>query len=94
MSTLTNWISSIGESPTFGFAMAHIFFAYFVVSLFSGTHQLIVAGVCLVVFGLKEFLYDIKFETSPPQTFMNSLDDFAGYVIGIALALAVTHYHW
>jgi hypothetical protein len=91
MSKLTSFISKVGENPLFIAFMAHAGFAYFVVSLFSGTHQYIAACVCLLAFGLKEFWYDIKYEQNPPQTFIDSSEDFIGYVIGIIIALTLAY---
>ena len=94
MSVLTGFIARIGQNTAFVAAMAHIFFAYFVVSLFSGVHQYIAAGVCLLVFGFKEFYLDRLNELNPPQSFWDDLDDFAEYVIGIALAFAAAYFNW
>ena len=94
MNGIFSWIGRIGENQTFIATMAHVFFAYFVVSLASGTHQYIAALVCIGIFGLKEFAFDRLHEQNPPQTFWDDLDDFAGYVIGIMLALTVSYYNW
>ena len=91
MKWLSNFISSVGENPLFIAFMAHSMFAYFVVSLFSGLHQYMAAAVCLIVFGIKEFWFDLHYEENPPQTFMDSVEDFFGYCAGIALALAIAY---
>jgi hypothetical protein len=93
MKWLSNLIATIGENTEFVAFMAHSGFAYFVVSLFSGLHQYIAAGICLVVFAAKEFWFDIHYEQSPPQTFLDSLDDYVGYCIGIVLAVAIAYFN-
>jgi hypothetical protein len=90
MSTLSNFIASIGQNQKFILFMAHSGFAYFVVSLFSGLHQYIAAGICLVVFAAKEFWFDVKYELN--QTIADGANDFSGYVAGIAIALLVAHF--
>lgn len=92
MNALSSLVSKIGQNSTFIAFMAHSGFAYFVVSLFSGMHQYVAAVVCFIVFAIKEFFYDIKFEQNPPQTFMDSSDDFTGYLIGIIVSLAIRHF--
>lgn len=94
MNGILSWIGRIGENQAFIAAVAHAGFAYFVVSLASGAHQYIAALVWLGLFGFKEFLFDRLYEQSPPQTFFDDLDDFAGYVIGIMLALTVSYYNF
>ncbi len=91
MSKLTALISGIGENPTFIAFMAHSGVAATVLLLFSGWHQYAAAGVAVILAGAKEFLYDLKYETTPPQTLAMSAGDFAGYLTGIAFALFAAH---
>lgn len=93
MNGIFSWIGRIGENQTFIATMAHVFFAYFVVSLASGTHQHIAAVIWLGLFGFKEFFIDRLYEHTPPQTFWDDLDDYIGYVLGIILALTISYYN-
>ncbi|MHB8406325.1 MAG: hypothetical protein ACYDCJ_12975 [Gammaproteobacteria bacterium] len=93
MSKLTALISGIGENPKFIVFMAHSGTAATVLLLFSGWHQYVGAGVAVLAAGAKEFLYDLKYETTPPQTLPDSIGDFAGYLTGIAFALLARHFN-
>lgn len=94
MNALIRFIAKTGQNPSFVAFMAHAGFSYFVVSLFSGGHQVIAAVVCIGLFAMKEYLFDQRYETIPPQTFYGDTEDYAGYLVGIAMALTVAHYHW
>jgi hypothetical protein len=93
MNAVAAWIAKIGEDTRFVVFCAHCFFAYFVLSLFSGTHQYIAAAVFIVLIAAKEFWFDIKYEQNPPQTFWDSADDFIGYAFGVALAITLPIFH-
>lgn len=81
-------IGSIGESPNFIAWNAHMFFAAYTVSRFpKGLPRYIAAGVFGVVAFIKEFWFDLRYETSPPQKIKDSALDFAGHVSGIILGV-------
>jgi len=82
-----NLLSSIGkagESQGFIAWNAHMFFAAFVV-LACGRYA--VAGACVffIASAIKEFWFDLRYETAPPQTLTDSAIDFAGYLSGLVL---------
>jgi len=92
MSKLTAFISGVGENPKFIVFMAHSGVAATVILLFSGWHQYAAAVIAVGLAGLKEFVFDHLYEKSPPQTFWDDLDDFSGYLTGIAFALLASHF--
>ena len=92
MSKLTALISGIGENPKFIAFMAHSGVAATVLLLFSGWHQYAAAGAAVIAAGAKEFIYDLKYEKTPPQTLADSTGDFIGYLTGIAFALLAAHF--
>jgi hypothetical protein len=66
--------------------MAHAFVAAWILTRLPAHKWWLACGI--IVFGaLKEFLYDAKYETDPPQTFTDNLEDFAGYVTGCVIGL-------
>ena len=86
--TLSAKIARLGENPTFIAAMAHTWFAFAVVTVLA--HYLptvLVVVACLALAAGKEFWFDLKYETTPPQTVMDSLIDFIGYAAGMAIAV-------
>lgn len=89
---ISKWIAKIGENPKFIAFMAHSGFACSVVLAFKGKWWIVVAGIMLAL--IKEFYWDRKFEQTPPQTFLDSLDDFTGYMVGIGVALLIANYFW
>jgi hypothetical protein len=72
---------------TFVTWMAHMFSAYAVVYTFYGPW---VIGLAIVAAGVKEFAIDKHYETG--QTFTKNLQDFAGYMSGIILAIMAHAY--
>lgn len=91
MSKITDFISSIGENPKFIAFAAHSGVAATVLLLFSGWHQYLAAVIAIGLAGFKEFAFDRLYEKSPPQTFWDDLEDFTGYLTGIAFALFAAH---
>ncbi len=91
MSKLTAFISRVGENPKTIAFFAHSGVAATVLLLFSGWHQYLAAVIAIGVAGFKEFVFDHLYEKTPPQTFWDDLDDFTGYLTGIAFALFAAH---
>jgi putative Ca2+/H+ antiporter (TMEM165/GDT1 family) len=94
MNVIAAFIARVGQSTAFITTMAHIFFAYFLVSLYRGPHIYWAGGVALLIFGVKEFWFDRLYETDPPQTFWDNLDDFSEYFAGVAIAMIVAYFHF
>lgn len=86
--SLSSRIASIGENVNFVAFMAHSGFAFFVmiVAWLAGAPLGVTAGFCVVLALMKEFWFDLRYETTPPQTVWNSMLDFIGYMTGLALA--------
>lgn len=86
--TLSAKIARIGENPTFIAAMAHCWFAFAaVVCLAHYLPAALVVVACLVLAAGKEFGFDLRYETTPKQTVMDSVIDFAGYSSGMLIAV-------
>ena len=80
---LQQWIAKIGENPNFIAFMAHAGVAGFLLMCVPYTWF---ALALLTLAVIKEFWFDLKYETTPPQTWENSLLDLAGYGFGLILA--------
>jgi hypothetical protein len=50
-------------------------------------HKLLFAIGMLIYAAFKEFVIDVHLETNPPQTYLNGLRDFSGYVAGVIVAI-------
>ena len=89
--SLSTIVAKLGENNDFVAFNAHWGFAYFVVS--NAAHHLPlwpVALTALVAAALKEFAFDAHYETNPPQTMRDNVQDFAGYAAGVLLAVLMT----
>jgi len=84
-------IAKVGESPEFIVAMAHMWFACSALLILAhwGLTLWIGAPVCVAIAATKEFYWDLHYETLPRQTVLDSAMDFAEYMLGIAVAVAV-----
>lgn len=90
---MTNIIAKLGQSPVFVTAMAHAWFAYAVIatSAHFGLTLWVATPVALLLVAGKEYWFDLRYETKPPQTVIESTQDFVEYLAGIALAVSVYH---
>lgn len=75
-------LANITESPNFVAFMAHMFGAFTVLIFFPHIYTIIALTIAAAV---KEFWFDPKFETNPPQTIKDGWLDFGGYMAGIGL---------
>lgn len=91
--TILTKLGSIGESPDFVAFMAHSCFAFAAIS-FAHTHLSVAVIVSIVLAAVKEFVFDLKYETTPPQTVKDSALDFAGYLVGIVVAWGFWRVGW
>jgi hypothetical protein len=78
---MNNIIAKLGQNIQFVAACAHFFFAGYLVLLFP-SHALLVAVGITVYASIKEFVFDARYESNPPQTWTDDIEDFAGYVAG------------
>ena|ERR1039458_482655 len=74
-----NWIAKLGQNQQFVAAIAHFFFAGYVIMWFP--HWWLALAITVAAAG-KEFWYDRLNEHNPPQTTLDNVEDFAGYVAG------------
>jgi len=85
MNKLSQFVATIGQSIQFCAGCAHFFCAAYVVS-HSGHYRWWVAGVFVVGGAIKE-TWDNFNESDPPQTIMDGIEDWAGWVLGAAVGL-------
>lgn len=85
--SLASFIAETGENENFVAFMAHSGFAFFVMTL--GHGSLTVAAVCTGLALAKEYGFDLRYETNPPQTVKDSTLDFIGYLTGIVLGIII-----
>ena len=83
----------IGEMPAFITAMAHCWFAFSVLAVAAryGLTFWVAVPVFVLLAAVKEFWFDLRFETTPPQTIFSSTEDFAEYLLGVVLAILLIH---
>lgn len=86
-----NLFSKIALSPITSGLFAHAGVAFFVMFLGSRAHSplWICALSAILAAGIKEFYIDLRYEVAADgtrQTLWDSIEDFAGYAAGIALA--------
>ena len=85
--SVASFIARVGVSPYFIAANAHCWFACVLVTIaLHHMETLIVVPVALGLAALKEFWFDATYEV-PTQTFFDNATDFAGYALGIGIAL-------
>ncbi len=86
-------IGKIGENPAFVTAMAHMWFAFSVLAVAAryGITLWVAVPLFVVLAAAKEFVFDLKFETTPPQTVFTSAEDFAEYMLGVLAAILIIH---
>lgn len=78
---MSSWVAKVGESPDFVAFMAHSGFAYFCV------HHGLPWWLALILAAAKEFVFDIRYEKNPPQTYTDGALDFMGYAVGVGLGV-------
>ncbi len=90
---MTNILAKLGQSQAFVTAMAHMWFAYAVIAteVHFGVNVWLLILPCVLLAALKEYGFDLRYETNPPQTVWDSTQDFLEYLAGIALAVIVFH---
>jgi hypothetical protein len=82
--SLSSFIARTGTNPNFVAFNAHCWFAFAVVGSWNiSFHARLALAVAATLAALgKEFWFDLHYETTPPQTILDSLRDFAGYMAG------------
>jgi len=85
LSTLSSWVSKLGQSMQFVAFWAHFGVAALVVE--HTPHHSLMVGIVAALAAVKEFWYDAKYETNPPQTFLDNLEDWLGWTLGAILGL-------
>lgn len=87
MVVITEDIAKLGENLNFIAFMAHAGYAFFCMAMFTlHLHFYLIPSLGFLTASavLKEFWFDLKYETNPPQTWKDSALDFIGYGTGIA----------
>ena len=89
--TVAAAVAKVGETPNFITAMAHMWFACSVMLVLEhwGVTASVSAPLCVALAAAKEFVFDMRYETTPAQTFFMSAADFAEYLAGIAVAILI-----
>ena len=89
--TVAAEVAKVGETPNFITAMAHMWFACSALLILAhyGLTLWIGAPLCVALAAGKEFWFDLRYETTPPQTVFMSAADFAEYLAGIAVAILI-----
>ena len=93
--SLKTLFSGVAESETFIAFNAHCWFAFAMVAIALRFHAdlLAVMFIAVTLAAFKEFYIDLKYESTPPQTFADSVDDFCGYMTGLIIAGSVYAIH-
>jgi len=76
-----NLIARLGQNPQFVASFAHAGVAFILVEHLPGNPLYWALGMTAYAL-VKEYYFDPKFETNPPQTFWDNTLDFATYMIG------------
>lgn len=86
-------IATVGESQAFVTAMAHMWFAYAALATCAhiGLTLWVATPAALLLVAAKEYVFDLRYETTPRQTVWDSTQDAIEYLAGIALAVIVYH---
>ncbi len=82
---MANFIAKLGQNRQFVAGAAHFFFAGYLVMLTAMLWPSQILSVTLGITGfaaIKEFLFDAEYESNPPQTFLDNLEDFITYIAG------------
>jgi hypothetical protein len=84
---LWNLPSKLGQSQQFLGFFLHLFFAWWLMDHLPASWERIWIVVSIIAVGwAKEFLYDASYEHTPPQTFLDNLEDWLGFISGCVLA--------
>jgi len=86
MRSISSLIAELGQSIQFVAACAHFFAAGYFVMLFH-KHAIWVALIITGAASIKEFWFDAKYETSPPQTFTDEIEDWTSWIVGAWLPI-------
>ena len=82
LSSIAGYVAYLGTNLTFVASVAHICFAFMLVTLMPSWWT--IAAVAVVA-GVKEFVFDASQEV-PKQTFVDNGIDWTGYMVGAMLA--------
>jgi hypothetical protein len=93
MSRFFQWVAALGQNIQFVAFAAHAgvgALAILTLSEYAPQFGSWPAIVLIVGGGIKEFYFDAKYETNPPQTFTDNLEDFVGWGLGALLGWWMT----
>lgn len=84
--TIKSYVAALGQNIQFVAYMAHMGVTALIVE-HTGRWRPYVAVAVVVASAIKEFYFDARYEKDTPQTFLDNLQDFAGYLSGATLGL-------
>ncbi len=84
---VSNFIAGTGQQSKFVDAAAHSGWACILstATIHAGAPCIPTLLTWALIFAVKEFWFDLKRERFPPQTLLDSIDDYGGYLLGLAL---------
>lgn len=85
---ISQWIASIGQNIQFVAFWAHAGVGALVIRMLYKYHPSwsFYPAIVLVLGGaIKEYVFDAKEETNPPQTFWDNTEDFIGWLAGAGI---------
>ncbi len=86
---LLTFLRTFQSNPWFVTLAIHAWFGYglaFTLGVKYPDHRLLICAGGVLAAALKEFVFDHRYEI-PPQPYKNGAQDFAGYLLGGALAV-------
>ena len=91
--SISELVATVGQSSAFITAMAHAWAAFGVLAICAHWGLTLWASVpaALLLVAWKEFYFDLRHETAPQQTWIDSAQDAIEYAAGIALAVFIYH---
>ena len=81
--SIAKWIANLGQNIQFVAFAAHLGIAALIVEHMPQPFYIMLA--VFVVAGIKEFVFDARYEKNPPQTFTDNMQDWLGYAVGAGL---------
>jgi hypothetical protein len=93
-STITKWISALGQNEQFLGFVCHFGVAALLCEHTFHYDPIIPVLLFAIGGGLKEFYWDAKYETDPPQSFTDNLSDWIGWVSGALFGMGFAVGWW
>ena len=93
VASISELVATVGQSPAFITSMAHAWAAFGIVAICAhwGLTLWVSTPAAVILLAWKEFYFDLRHETAPKQTWIDSTQDAIEYAAGIALAVLIFH---